>query len=83
MIAAYIAVFMSGVPIQIIPIYLLLPLVIVFMQVYKLSKYGDQLDPWQYFFAVTLLPIEAYATYREVLYIYSAWLSFRSPKRAW
>ncbi len=83
MIAAYIAIFLSGIPIQIIPIYLLLPIVIVFMQIYKLSRYGDQLDGWQYFYAVTLLPIELYATYREVLYIYSTWLSFRRPKRAW
>jgi cellulose synthase/poly-beta-1,6-N-acetylglucosamine synthase-like glycosyltransferase len=83
LIASYIALVIIGKPIELIPIFLLLPIVAIVMQLYRLKKFGDQLDRWQYLFTITLVVNELYAAYREILYVYSIWLSYRRPKRSW
>jgi len=83
LVASYIALVIIGRPIELIPIFLLLPVVAIVMQLYRLKKFGDQLDRWQYLFTATLVVNELYAAYREILYAYSIWLSYRRPKRSW
>lgn len=69
--------------IELTPVFLLLPVFAILMQLYRLRKFGDQLDRWQIFFTATLVVTEAYAIYREMLYTYSIWLSYRRPNRSW
>ena len=68
---------------QIVPVFLILPVVAIALQLQRLIQFGDQLDKWQIFFTLTLVVNEAYAVYREMLYTYSIWLSFRRPNRSW
>jgi cellulose synthase/poly-beta-1,6-N-acetylglucosamine synthase-like glycosyltransferase len=69
--------------IEIVPIFLALPALAIALQLHRLLKFGDQLDKWQIFFTATLVVNEAYAIYREMLYTYSIWLSYRRPNRSW
>jgi hypothetical protein len=66
-----------------VPIFLALPALAIALQLHRLLKFGDQLDKWQIFFTATLVVNEAYAIYREMLYTYSIWLSYRRPNRSW
>lgn len=66
-----------------VSVFLILPVLAIVTQLYRLIKYGDQLDKWQIIITVTLIFNELYAIYREILYAYSIWLSYRRPNRSW
>ena len=83
LLAGYTALLMSGIPIQWVSPFLVLPVIAALTQTHRLKKYGDQLDKWQYFFTATLVVVELYATYREILYARAVWLSYFRPDRGW
>jgi cellulose synthase/poly-beta-1,6-N-acetylglucosamine synthase-like glycosyltransferase len=83
LVAGYSALIVKGIPIQWVSPFLVLPVVASITQVHRLKKYGDQVTGWQYFFTATLIVVELYATYREVLYARAVWLSYFRPNRGW
>lgn len=62
--------------------FLIIPVVASATQLYRL-KYADQRDKWQILMTATLVVNEVYAFYRELIYTYSIWLSYRRPNREW
>jgi biofilm PGA synthesis N-glycosyltransferase PgaC len=78
----YATLLMTGVHVQWVSYFLVLPALTIALQLYRL-KYADQLDRWQKFFTATLVVNELYALFREINYAYSIWLSFFRPKRGW
>ncbi len=83
LVSGYLALMVTGIPIQWVTWCLLLPVVASATQLHRLHKYGDQLDFWQYFFTGTLLVVELYALYRETLYARAIWQSYYRPNRGW
>ncbi len=83
LIGAYAALLISGVAIQLLPIFLLIPVAAAAMQYYRWVKYTDQRDKWQGLMTLTLIPNEIYAMFREMVYLYAAWISYKKPNRAW
>jgi biofilm PGA synthesis N-glycosyltransferase PgaC len=83
LVSSYAVLIASGVPIELLSVFLILPVIAVAMQLYRLINYADQLDKWQIIFTATLVVNELYAIYRESLYAYSVWLSYARPDRAW
>lgn len=81
--SAYTILLIRGVSINWITPFLLLPIVAAVTQLYRLIRYADRLDKWQVLFTLTLFLNEVYAFYREMLYAYSIFLSFRRPNRSW
>jgi cellulose synthase/poly-beta-1,6-N-acetylglucosamine synthase-like glycosyltransferase len=80
---AYILIIASGHSVQWVSFFLLLPLLASLMQYYRWIKYTDQRDRWQGFMTLILIPNELYAMFREYVYLYSIWVSYRHPNRAW
>ncbi len=80
---AYALILLSGNSIQWVSLFLLIPLVASLVQFYRWAKYTDQRDKWQGLMTIFLLPNEIYATFREIIYVYGIWLSYRRPNRAW
>lgn len=83
LIIAYLMLLFSGKHIELIPIFLLMPVVASLIQFQRWLKYADQRDKWQGFMTIMLLPNEMYAVFREFVYLYAIWLSYRRPNRAW
>lgn len=81
--SAYAMILVMGNSIHWIPIFLLLPLAAALIQFHRWLKYADQRDYWQGLMTLSLLPNEIYAIFRESVYLYSIWLSYRRPNRAW
>jgi hypothetical protein len=83
LIAAYATIILLGHNIQLVSFFLLLPVAAALIQFYRWIKYTDQRDRWQGLMTLTLLPNEAYAILRELIYLYAIWISYRRPNRAW
>lgn len=83
LIAAYATILLSGHSVEWISFFLAIPLAASLVQYYRWIKYTDQRDFWQGLMTITLLPNEAYAIFREFVYLYSIWVSYRKPNRAW
>ena len=83
LILAYLMLLTSGKHIELIPIFLLLPILASMIQFHRWLKYADQHDKWQGLMTIILLPNEIYAVFREFVYLYAIWLSYRRPNRAW
>lgn len=81
--STYGLILLSGSAVQWVSFFLLLPLAAVLVQFSRWIKYTDQRDKWQGLMTLFLLPNELYAMFRESIYIYSIWLSYRRPNRAW
>lgn len=82
LVGAYISLVLAGVPIRGVTLFLLLPLLASFTQLYRL-KGGDNLDKWQIIMAGTLVTTELYAFLREIIYAYSIKLSIFNSDRGW
>jgi biofilm PGA synthesis N-glycosyltransferase PgaC len=80
--ASYTVLAIEGIPIQWLSPFLVIIAASIATQLYRL-KYADQLDWWQRIITATMVVNELYAIYRELIYAYSIWLSFRRPHRAW
>jgi poly-beta-1,6-N-acetyl-D-glucosamine synthase len=63
--------------------FLVLPVAAAALQFHRWVRYADQRDKWQALMTITLIPNELYAIFRELVYAYSIWLSYRRPNRAW
>jgi biofilm PGA synthesis N-glycosyltransferase PgaC len=63
--------------------FLILPVAAAALQFHRWVRYADQRDKWQALMTITLIPNELYAIFRELVYAYSIWLSYRRPNRAW
>jgi cellulose synthase/poly-beta-1,6-N-acetylglucosamine synthase-like glycosyltransferase len=63
--------------------FLALPVAAAALQFHRWVRYADQRDKWQAVMTITLIPNELYAIFRELVYAYSIWLSYRRPNRAW
>jgi biofilm PGA synthesis N-glycosyltransferase PgaC len=63
--------------------FLILPAFAAGLQFHRWWKYADQRDKWQGLMTILLIPNELYAIFREIVYAYSIWLSYRRPDRAW
>jgi cellulose synthase/poly-beta-1,6-N-acetylglucosamine synthase-like glycosyltransferase len=83
LITAYVTILLMGNNIQLVSVFLLLPVVAALMQYYRWVKYTDQRDRWQGAMTLLLIPNELYAIFREYIYLYSIWISYRKPDRAW
>jgi biofilm PGA synthesis N-glycosyltransferase PgaC len=83
LIAAYATILAMGDNVQWVSFFLLLPVVAAAIQFHRWIKYTDQRDRWQGLMTLLLLPNEAYAIFREFIYLYAIWLSYRRPNRAW
>ncbi len=83
LIAAYITLISMGSDIQWISVFLILPILASVVQFSRWVKYADQRDYWQGLMTITLIPNELYAIFREFIYLYAIWLSYRRPNRAW
>ncbi|MDB5176213.1 MAG: bi-functional transferase/deacetylase [Candidatus Saccharibacteria bacterium] len=83
LIAAYATIIAMGNNVQWISFFLLIPVVAALVQFHRWVKYTDQRDRWQGFMTLMLVPNEAYAIFREFIYLYAIWLSYRRPNRAW
>ncbi len=83
LIAAYVTILAMGNNIEWISFFLLLPVLAALMQFYRWIKYTDQRDFAQGLMTLLLVPNELYAIFREYVYMYSIWLSYRRPDRAW
>ncbi len=81
--ATYVLVFITGSITQLISIFLLVPFVASMVQFYRWSKYADQKDYLQALMTIILIPNEIYSIFKESIYVYSIWLSYRRPNRAW
>jgi hypothetical protein len=82
LVSAYLTLVAEGIPIQWISYFLILPLLCIASQLYRL-KYADQLDKWQVLITATLLINEAYAFFRECIYAYGIFVSITKPDREW
>jgi poly-beta-1,6-N-acetyl-D-glucosamine synthase len=83
LIAAYVTIIAMGDDIQWISLFLMIPVIASMVQFYRWLKYTDQRDRVQGVMTITLIANEAYATLRELIYLYAIWLSYRRPNRAW
>lgn len=83
LIAAYLTIIGMGNHIQLIWFFLALPILAAAIQFYRWAKYADQRDYWQGIMTIMLVPNELYAIFREIIYLYAIWLSYRRPNRAW
>lgn len=83
LILAYLMLLFFGKHIELIPVFLLLPVIASLIQFHRWLKYADQHDKWQGLMTIMLLPNELYAVFREFVYLYAIWLSYRRPDRAW
>jgi biofilm PGA synthesis N-glycosyltransferase PgaC len=83
LIAAYATIIGMGDHVQWISLFLLLPVGAAVMQFYRWVKYTDQRDRWQGIMTLLLIPNELYAIFRELVYLYAIWISYRRPNRAW
>lgn len=83
LLGAYGTILLMGNSIEWISGFLLLPVAAALMQFYRWYKYTDQRDRWQGLMTLLLLPNELYAVFREIVYLYSIWISYRRPNRAW
>lgn len=79
----YAVILITGSVVQLVSFFFLLPLVAALIQFHRWVRYTDQRDKWQGLMTILLIPNELYAIYREVIYTYSIWLSYRRPNRAW
>lgn len=83
LITAYITLIVTNNNIQLIPLFLLFPVAAAAIQFHRWMKYTTQRDRWQGLMTLVLIPNETYAIFREFVYLYSIWLSYRRPNRAW
>lgn len=83
LIAAYGSILLMGGNVQWISFFLAIPVAAATLQFYRWAKYTDQRDLWQGMMTLTLIPNELYAVFREYVYLYSIWVSYRRPNRAW
>ncbi len=83
LIAAYLTIVAMGDSVQWVSFFLALPVVAALIQYHRWRKYTHERDRWQALMTLMLLPNEAYAIFREFIYLYSIWLSYRRPNRAW
>jgi len=82
LLVAYAMLLMQGKNVQLMSVFLILPVLASIMMLAKFRTYGDRQDSTQYLL-VGSLAIEAYNIYREVMYTYSIWLSYFRPQRGW
>lgn len=83
LIAAYVTILAMGDQVEWISFFLLLPVAAAAIQYYRWVKYTDQRDRWQGLMTLLLIPNEMYAIFREYIYLYAIWISYRHPNRAW
>lgn len=83
LLAGYTSLVIASIQIQWISPFLLIILLAIVTTRARLIRYGDRLDWVQKLIVYTLVVNELYATYREVIYAYSVWLSYFRPKRGW
>ncbi|USN96984.1 MAG: glycosyltransferase family 2 protein [Candidatus Nomurabacteria bacterium] len=83
LISAYVTIIAMGNSIQWISFFLFLPVAAASIQYYRWVKYTDQRDRWQGVMTLALIPNELYAIFREFIYLYAIWISYRRPNRAW
>ena len=83
LIAGYISVLMSNHDISLVTPFLVLPVATIIMQLVRLRKYGDNLNVAQVLMTISLIPNEIYSAWKEAMYMYSIWVSFRHPNREW
>ncbi len=83
LIGAYVTILAMGDNVQWISFFLLIPVVAAAIQFHRWYKYTDQRDRWQGLMTIMLFPNEAYAVFREFIYLYAIWLSYKRPNRAW
>jgi cellulose synthase/poly-beta-1,6-N-acetylglucosamine synthase-like glycosyltransferase len=76
-------ILLTGGIIQWVSFFLLLPVLAAVIQFSRWVKYTDQRDKWQGLMTILLIPNELYAMFRETVYAYAIWLSYRRPGRAW
>jgi cellulose synthase/poly-beta-1,6-N-acetylglucosamine synthase-like glycosyltransferase len=81
--STYGLILLTGGVVQWVSFFLLLPILAAAIQFSRWIKYTDQRDKWQGLMTILLLPNELYAIFRETVYAYSIWLSYRRPDRAW
>jgi poly-beta-1,6-N-acetyl-D-glucosamine synthase len=81
--AAYAALILRGHSVQWLSAFIAFPIAAATIQFYRWVKYTDQRDKWQGLMTLVLIPNEIYAVFREMTYLYSIWLSYRRPNRAW
>jgi cellulose synthase/poly-beta-1,6-N-acetylglucosamine synthase-like glycosyltransferase len=83
LLACYATILAMGNHIELVSFFLLLPVTAAGVQFYRWIKYTDQRDRWQGIMTLLLLPNELYAIFREFIYLYAIWISYRRPNRAW
>lgn len=83
LLASYGLLLAFGQNIELIVFFLLLPVAASIIQFYRWVKYTDQKDIWQGIMTITLVANELYAVFREFVYMYSIWVSYRRPNRVW
>lgn len=83
LIATYAIIIAMGNHVQWISLFLAIPILAAIVQFYRWYIYTDQRDRWQGLMTLMLLPNEAYAIFREFVYLYAIWLSYKRPGRAW
>jgi cellulose synthase/poly-beta-1,6-N-acetylglucosamine synthase-like glycosyltransferase len=83
LVVAYGTIIFMGSSVQLVSIFLAIPVAAAVMQFYRWAKYTDQRDSWQGLMTLSLVPNEGYAVFREFVYLYSIWISYRRPNRAW
>lgn len=76
-------ILLTGGIIQWVSFFLLLPALAALIQFSRWIRYADQRDKWQGLMTILLLPNELYAIFRETVYAYAIWVSYRRPDRAW
>jgi cellulose synthase/poly-beta-1,6-N-acetylglucosamine synthase-like glycosyltransferase len=81
--STYGLILLTGGVVQWVSFFLLLPILAAAIQFSRWIKYTDQRDKWQGLMTILLPPNELYAIFRETVYAYSIWLSYRRPDRAW
>jgi cellulose synthase/poly-beta-1,6-N-acetylglucosamine synthase-like glycosyltransferase len=82
LVGAYVTLLVEGKSIQVVSIFLLLPVFAAISQTFRWT-YADQKDKWQFLMTVTLVVNELYAFYRELIYAYAIWVSYCRPDRDW
>ncbi len=83
LLTAYLTILATGHSLQLLSFFLLLPIVAATIQYHRWITYTDQRDKWQGLMTLLLFPNELYAIFREFIYLYAIWLSYRRPNRAW
>jgi cellulose synthase/poly-beta-1,6-N-acetylglucosamine synthase-like glycosyltransferase len=83
LIGAYATIIAMGNQVQWISFFLFLPVAAAAIQYYRWVKYTDQRDWKQGLMTLLLIPNEVYAIFREFIYLYAIWISYRRPDRAW